>query len=1112
MLIHTMKKGLLLIVLGLSACGGSNKTSQPDYNVSSSLASVTSSSASSSLSNTLSSSSSLSSSGTSSISSAFSSSDASSSALSSSLSSSSAPAFLVVTGVVVDDSALPIEGAVVEVLGSNQRVNTLADGSFSLELSTTIPAVLRVEKTGYSGTFRAAETADMHAEIAARIVMAKVVATLKFKAVDEAVLRVPGSAARVDLPKSSLVDGNGVAVTGEVTAQLTPIDPSKNLALMPGLMVDGLASEPIESMGAMGVEFRDASGNRLNLGSGKTAIIRIPATPAAEGVALATIPLYHLNETTGKWDQEGTATLHTDAQTGAQYYEGTVSHFSWWNADQIMNRVEIDLATDVNGNACAIPAGFRPATLGVNYVGGDSLALGEGKLFAKSNSQVRAVLKDSTDSLADSILFTSSAAGTIIKLSRCLTPQPKVTVSGKVNVISGDLPSYRVQVFGANIVTKTLEIKADGTYSLDVYGNTGDIHARLISSKINRSLVTTAKVTVGNANIAFSDLVLEGATVVLSGCVEGWEAYRHDSATLGLFEGSSSKLIYSEELTSEALFGRQFSAEVLVNQPYTLRITTPDATLAEKVSTVNVGNVSLQLDQCLKLPVPPTATLQSSGTGLNRSFDAGASQAGDAAIKSYSWDFGDGASATTARASHNYTALGSYIVTLRVTDELGQVSVAKTALAVTAEQEFSVLTPATGLNASISGSVVCSVVSGSPWCWGSNRSFELGRAQVSTVHCESCEPIKTITSGLQSSGVPLQISSQLTGVTSIAVGENHSCALVGTGAVFCWGDGQYGQLGQKVESSANIRYVEGADFSCSLANLTLDCFGGQLARFMQRSAAPLQVAGISNAVAISVGSFTSCALLADGTVWCWGSPSTVAISPEVPVQIAGLSEVSSISVGRAHACAVLKTGDIRCWGDGDDGKLGNGTTADSTAPVAVSGITNALSVSAGHESTCAVLADGQVRCWGYRGISGFFGTFLSGLIGDGIASVSPATVPVEVSGLTNAIAVDVSSTHACAIKDDNTLWCWGRAAKAMGTTQELVLSPTQVSSLPAVSAVAVGNHVTCTTLTTGKVQCLGENSSGQMGLGGEEFLVDDVVQTTPTYSGSITPVDVIGLP
>jgi alpha-tubulin suppressor-like RCC1 family protein len=448
-----------------------------------------------------------------------------------------------------------------------------------------------------------------------------------------------------------------------------------------------------------------------------------------------------------------------------------------------------------------------------------------------------------------------------------------------------------------------------------------------------------------------------------------------------------------------------------------------------------------------------------------------------------------------------------------VADELGQVSVAKTTLAVTNKQEFSVLTPATGLSAPASGNTVCSVQSGSPWCWGNNRTFELGRALVTTLHCESCEPIGTTMMGLQSSGLPVQVSTTLTGVTAIDVGPHHSCALVATGAVYCWGEGQYGQLGQTSRSTANIKFAEGADFSCTLGNLTENCFGGQLEGFLYRSATPLMATGINSATAISVGAYNSCALLADGTVWCWGALKSFMgiLGGVTPVQVAGLSEVSSISVGSFHACAMLKSGSIRCWGNGDNGELGNGSTADSMTPVAVSGITNAASVSAGDKSTCAVLADGQVRCWGFRGVSGF-ATLVTGLMGDGLFGTSPATVPVLVSGITTATAVSVSGSHACAIKSDGSLWCWGFAINAMGTTQLPRVTPVQITTLPAVSAVAVGDYLTCAKLTNGQLQCLGLNTSGQLGSGGEEFLVDDVVQTTPTYSGSITPMEVIGLP
>ncbi|MCU7374934.1 hypothetical protein PEC18_29875 [Paucibacter sp. O1-1] len=155
----------------------------------------------------------------------------------------------------------------------------------------------------------------------------------------------------------------GAAVSGTVTATVTALDPARDPATMPG---DYTVSDTqrIESFGAIKVNLRDAAGNKLNLKTGSTATIRIPlstrsATPPAG------IPLYWFDETTGRWVQEGTATLAGSAPN--QYYEGQVSHFSYWNADMPQDTIYV--------NGCvADTAGKRLAdalvtTSGIDYSG-----------------------------------------------------------------------------------------------------------------------------------------------------------------------------------------------------------------------------------------------------------------------------------------------------------------------------------------------------------------------------------------------------------------------------------------------------------------------------------------------------------------------------------------------------------------------------------------------------------------------------------------------------------------------------------------------------------------------------------------------------------------------
>ena len=174
------------------------------------------------------------------------------------------------------------------------------------------------------------------------------------------------SPARVVLGAGALQRADGSLPTGNITVRMTPINPAVDSSLMPGdftTLVSGVAT-PIESFGALNVELADTAGVALNLRSGQTATIRIPlATRSASSPA--TIPLFYFDNTSGRWVQEGTATLAGTSPN--QYYEGTVTHFSTWNADRVADTVLITgCVADVAGVRQVGAAVFSD---GVDYSG-----------------------------------------------------------------------------------------------------------------------------------------------------------------------------------------------------------------------------------------------------------------------------------------------------------------------------------------------------------------------------------------------------------------------------------------------------------------------------------------------------------------------------------------------------------------------------------------------------------------------------------------------------------------------------------------------------------------------------------------------------------------------
>ena len=279
-------------------------------------------------------------------------------------------------------------------------------------------------------------------------------------------------------------------------------------------------------------------------------------------------------------------------------------------------------------------------------------------------------------------------------------------------------------------------------------------------------------------------------------------------------------------------------------------------------------------------------------------------------------------------------------------------------------------------------------------CWGSNEYGQLGDATTSD---------RT---------TPVYVSGLLSGVSSIHVGSRHTCAIMNTGAVKCWGWNEYGQLGNistmnssvpvDVDglSSGVISLTAGGFHTCVIMNTGASkCWGdnyyGQLGNGETESISlvPIDVVGLSSGVtAISAGGHHTCSL-SSGGVKCWGRNEHGQIGDgtlnlqTTPVDVYGLSMgVHAISVSALHTCVLMMAGSVKCWGNNESGQLGDGTTANELTPTDVVGLsTGVTSLSTGYSHNCAILASGKIMCWGEN---------LDGELGDG-TNINRST-PVEV--------------------------------------------------------------------------------------------------------------------
>ncbi len=303
-------------------------------------------------------------------------------------------------------------------------------------------------------------------------------------------------------------------------------------------------------------------------------------------------------------------------------------------------------------------------------------------------------------------------------------------------------------------------------------------------------------------------------------------------------------------------------------------------------------------------------------------------------------------------------------------------------------------------------------------CWGRNNLGQLGN--------QSASEFLTVAP---------TTSPTLDNAVAVGAGDNHACAIVVSGNILCWGANDRGQLGVGFAG-------DGFDFPVPVS----------------------QTNGLTNAVALAAGAQHTCALRADGQVFCWGrndggqlGVNFLSNFSPTPVPVTGLpsGQTVALAAGANHSCALLINARVFCTGNNFSGQLGLGITGGLRFTfVEIPGITSAVALNVGGEHSCLNFTTGRVACWGLNG-SGQLGINSSG-------GTRGAPVPVTTgTGLTSVSAVSAGGFHTCALRADGAVFCWGtnvfgQAGNSTGLIGASVLRPSEVPSFrlnidPAVS-------------------------------------------------------------
>ena len=350
-------------------------------------------------------------------------------------------------------------------------------------------------------------------------------------------------------------------------------------------------------------------------------------------------------------------------------------------------------------------------------------------------------------------------------------------------------------------------------------------------------------------------------------------------------------------------------------------------------------------------------------------------------------------------------------------------------------------------------------------------------------------------------------------VSKLTVGFAHSCAILTTGKVKCWGRNNVGQLGLG-----------------DIVNRKTDAQMGDNLPFVN-------LGTNRTAVDITAGMYHTCALLDNNAVKCWGynlygqlgyenttnkGTATSQMGDALgSIDLGTGKTATQIVAGSYYTCAILNDATVKCWGRNNTGQLGLGSTTQYGSAVNTMGTNlptvqlgtgrTAVSIGAGDQHTCAQLDNGTLKCWGVNA-NGQLGQGSTTTIGSAANQMGDNLPAINLNSASLVSKLAVGGNHACVVLVNGDLRCFGTGGNGRlgsGGTANIGTTAASMSGLAAVNlptgktavAVTATNATTCAILSDQTLRCFGYNLYGTVGIG-----TPTDYGTTTTQMGDNLPV------